>query len=94
MSAGPTVSLASVLLSTEAHHPRVRAALANEAVAEAEVLAARGGFDPTLRARGALRHGGYYDLRQLDAELRAPTPLWGAEVWAGVRDYHLLPLIG
>lgn len=56
-----------------------------EEVAEAELMAARGGFDPYLSAYGALRTGGYYELRRLDVELRQPTPIWGAEVYAGYR---------
>jgi len=80
-----SLSLAEVLSSTEAHHPQVAAALAREDVARAELFAARGGFDPTLSAYGALRTGGYYELRRLEVELRQPTPLWGAEVWAGYR---------
>ncbi|MCU0672528.1 MAG: TolC family protein [Myxococcota bacterium] len=76
---------AEVIASTERHHPRVQAAMLREEVAEAELMAARGGFDPYLSAYGALRTGGYYELRRLDVELRQPTPLWGAEVYAGYR---------
>jgi outer membrane protein TolC len=79
------LTLEHVLRSTAAHHPSVQAALAREDVAEAELMRARGGFDPALSVRGALRHGGYYELRRVDAELRAPTPWLGAEVWAGYR---------
>lgn len=79
------LTLDAVLRSTAAHHPSVQAALAREDVAEAELLRARGAFDPSLSVRGALRHGGYYELRRVDAELRAPTPWLGAEVWAGYR---------
>ncbi|MBK8590756.1 MAG: TolC family protein [Sandaracinaceae bacterium] len=79
------VVLEHVLRSTVAHHPSVQAALAREDVAEAELMRARGAFDPALSVRGALRHGGYYELRRVDAELRAPTPWLGAEFWAGYR---------
>lgn len=75
----------AVLASSERHHPRVIAALLREEVAEAELLAARGGFDPHLAAVGAARTGGYYELRRLNAELRQPTPIWGAEVYVGYR---------
>lgn len=74
-----------VIVSVERHHPTIAEAVAREDAARAEVMAARGGFDPQLRAYGALRRGGYYDLTRLDVELRQPTPLWGAEVWAGYR---------
>ncbi len=76
---------AEVIASTDRHHPRVQAAMMREEVAEAELMAARGGFDPYLSAYGALRTGGYYELRRLDVELRQPTPIWGAEVYAGYR---------
>ena len=79
------ITLGRVIASVQEHHPKVRAALANERVAEAQLGAARGAFDPYLSVYGALRHGGYYELRRVDAEVRAPTPLWGAEVWAGYR---------
>ena len=79
------LSLERVLASTEEHHPSVQAAVLNEAAAEAQIMAARGAFDPTLSVQGALREGGYYSLRRLDAELRAPLPVLGAEVWAGYR---------
>jgi outer membrane protein, heavy metal efflux system len=75
----------AVLASSERHHPRVMAALMREEIAEAELRAARGNFDPQLGARGAARSGGYYELRRLDAELRQPTSVWGAEVYAGYR---------
>ena len=76
---------AEVIASTDRHHPRVQAAMMREEVAEAELMAARGGFDPYLSAYGALTTGGYYELRRLDVELRQPTPIWGAEVYAGYR---------
>ncbi|MEZ4329687.1 MAG: TolC family protein [Polyangiales bacterium] len=81
---GP-LTVEHVLQSTVEHHPSVSAALANESVAEAELLRARGAFDPTLSVRGALTQGGYYELRRADAELRAPTPWLGAEFWARYR---------
>ena len=79
------ISLHEVLASAAEHHPRVRAALAGERAAESELLAARGAFDPQLDVIGKLRTGAYYELRRLDAEIRQPTPLWGAEVYAGYR---------
>ena len=82
---GGALDLPEVFASVERHHLRVVQALASEEVARAELFAARGGFDPYLRIYGAIREGGYYALRQLDVELRQPTPLWGAEVWAGYR---------
>ncbi|MFT5352971.1 MAG: cobalt-zinc-cadmium efflux system outer membrane protein [Polyangiales bacterium] len=79
------LSLEDVWRSTEAHHPRVAAAMANEAMARSELQAARGGFDPVIDITAKLRTGGYYELRRLDVEITQPTPLWGAEVYAGYR---------
>lgn len=79
------LTLPEVLRSAAQHHPRVAAALAREDIARADLVAARGAFDPTLSARGALRMGGYYELRRMDVELRQGTPLWGADVFAGYR---------
>lgn len=79
------LALSDVLGSTRSHHPRVRAALENEEIARAELMAARGGFDPQLDVSAKLRTGGYYDLRRLDVELRQPTAVWGTEVYAGYR---------
>ena len=79
------ISPGDVLASVERHHPTIAEAVAREDAARAEVMAARGGFDPQLSAYGAVRRGGYYDLTRVDIELRQPTPLWGAELWAGYR---------
>lgn len=80
-----SLELSEVLASAQDHHPRVEAALARVDVAEAELLGARGAFDPQLSARAKLRTGGYYELRRVDVEVYQPTPLWGAAVWAGYR---------
>lgn len=79
------LTLEDVWRSTEAHHPRVAAAMANESMARSELQAARGGFDPVIDITAKLRTGGYYELRRLDIEITQPTPLWGAEVYAGYR---------
>ncbi len=84
-AAAQPLLLPEVLESAREHHPRVEAALARVDVAEAELMGARGAFDPQLAARAKLRTGGYYELRRLDVELTQPTPLWGATVWAGYR---------
>ncbi len=85
VSAQAPVQMHEVLASTDQHHPLVLAELATRDAAEAGEQRARGAFDPQLRARGALRRGGYYHLDQVDVELRQATPLWGTEVWAGYR---------
>ena len=84
LAQGP-LELREVLASARRHHPRVQAALARIDVAEAELMGARGSFDPRLSTVAKLRVGGYYDLRRIDVELRQPTPLWGTQVFAGYR---------
>lgn len=79
------LELAEIWRSVDAHHPRIRAAIARVRKAEGEHMAARGGFDPRLEAKGNVRTGGYYELRRLDVELVQPTPLWGTEVYTGYR---------
>ena len=81
----PPLNLGAILASVDQHHPKVEAAMAKEDVARAELFAARGGFDPKLSAYGALRNGGYYELRRVTAEIRQPTPIWGTELWVGYR---------
>lgn len=79
------LQLSDVLSSAQAHHPTIAAVLAKERQAQADLLAARGGFDPQLRIEGKLRHGGYYDLGRASVTVRQPTPLWGTEVWGSYR---------
>lgn len=85
VAAAQPLAPSDVLTSVAQHHPTVAAAVAREDAARAELLSARGGFDPQLNVYGARRTGGYYDLTRFDVELRQATPLWGAEVWAGYR---------
>lgn len=84
-SAQVTLELEDVLESVHAHHPRVVAALSRRARAEGEVMAARGGFDPTLSGKAMTRDGDGYGRSEVDVELLAPTPLWGTETYAGYR---------
>ncbi len=78
------LTLEEVLQSAREHHPSIAAALANEEGAAAGLLAARGGFDPTLDVRIKARTG-YYELLRASATLRQPTPFLGAEIFAGYR---------
>lgn len=80
-----TLELDEVVRATAAFHPKVRAALQKEQAAEAQLMAAQGAFDPVLDVYSAMREGGYYSLRRVDAELRLPTALWGTELWTGYR---------
>jgi len=94
MSAGVLLSMAlaatplelrDVIASTARHHPTILAALADSDGAEGEARAARGAFDPQLRARAsAVPYSGYPNGR-VDAWVDVPTPLWGTSLWAGYR---------
>jgi outer membrane protein TolC len=80
-----SLMLDEVLDGAQASFPSLVAARAEVEVAEADALAAAGGFDPTLRARAwAIPVGGYPQTR-LESVIDAPTPLWGTSLFAGYR---------
>ncbi len=78
-----SLSLAEVLAQVRAHHPAARqAALARRQV-EADLRAARGGFDPYVSATWDFKRFkgiGYYD--EIDTRLVVPTP-WGVDLKLG-----------
>lgn len=79
------LALEDVLASTERSFPLLEAARLEQRAADAELHAARGGFDPIARARVVGAPTGYYRSVRLEAQLEAPTPLWGATFFAGYR---------
>jgi outer membrane protein TolC len=83
--AAPPAGLREVLESVERHFPLVLAAQQEVALAEAELLRARGGFDTRLSAGGASKALGYYQNEELDLQLSQPTRLWGATFSGGYR---------
>lgn len=77
------LTLEDFLARVRATHPQVRQAALARQVADAELLAARGAFDPSLSATWDTKRFkgiGYYD--ELDARLTIPTP-WGVDFKAG-----------
>lgn len=68
-----------------ATHPQLAAARARVRAAEGDALAARGGFDPLLRARGQYVPVSAFPRGTVDVELRQATPLWGLSAYAGWR---------
>jgi outer membrane protein TolC len=74
-----------VLAAVVRDYPLVEAARADAEAAQAEALAARGAFDPELRARGQTFPTGPYTYSRLETTLSQPTPLWGASVFGGYR---------
>lgn len=85
LGGGPALRLDEVIASVDAHHPPLEALEARVRSAEGAHLAAEGGFDPTLSARGFLTVFGYYEYGRLDVSVTQATPLWGASFFAGWR---------
>lgn len=79
------LSLDDVLRSVVELDPRIEAADFEIEAAEAKLLAARGGFDTTVKARGSIQPLGYYRNGVIDVRFEQPTPLYGLTAWAGWR---------
>ncbi|MFO0560513.1 MAG: TolC family protein [Polyangiales bacterium] len=84
-SLAQSLEVQTVVDSVQAVLPTLIAAERERDAANAELLGAEGGFDPTLRARGAVLPLGYYRYATVDVTVEQPTPLWGASVFAGYR---------
>lgn len=80
---GPLL-LEDVHQSVEAFHPKIAGAEQGLRKAEADLLAAEGGFDTQLKSRAGQVWGNYPTSR-LDAWVEQPTPLWGASFFGGYR---------
>lgn len=81
-SAEPTWTLADVLASVDAHHPKIVAAEAGVASAQATRRGSEGWWDPVLTVDGSA-NAGPYDNGAFSVGLRQPTPLWGLEARVG-----------
>lgn len=79
------LGLGEVLRSVADQHPQLGAADERVRGAAAAELAARGGFDPLVRARGQWAPLGGYPNGRFDVEVRQATPLWGLQVYGGWR---------
>jgi cobalt-zinc-cadmium efflux system outer membrane protein len=77
------LGLDRVLSSVEQHHPALLAELQRVASAEADVLSARGAFDPTLKEKTTWTPVGDYPSVRNQAWVEAPTALYGATLSAG-----------
>jgi outer membrane protein TolC len=77
--------LGEVLDSVEEHFPVLLAAREEIAIAEAELVAARGGFDTRLRAGAAAEPYGFYQHELFDVGVTQPTTLGGLELDGGYR---------
>lgn len=79
------LALSEVLDSVEETYPLLIAVEQELELASGELLAARGGFDSRLFARGELSPTGYYDRYTTDLGIEQPTRLWGSRLYAGYR---------
>lgn len=84
LATGGVLELDEVLASVD-RFPASIVAAEERRIAAGESLAARGAFDPTLRARGVFDVAGYYRNQVFDVSIEAPTPLWGTTLIAGYR---------
>lgn len=84
-SSSQVLLLEEVLAAVRAQHPLVEASRAAIDRAGGEVLAAQGGFDPTLELQGAWYPHGDYVNRLVQATIRQPTPFWGLSLLGGWR---------
>lgn len=84
-SGAGVLGLAEVVKAAQDRFPLALAADAEKQGAEAELLAAEGGFDPLWRTTGAVVATGQYPTQRIDTVIEQPTPLWGTSVFAGYR---------
>lgn len=80
-----SLELGEVQRSATTHFPSIRAAIADVRSAEAEALAARGGFDPLWVSRLNADPLGYYNSIRFDSQIDQPTPFYGTSFFAGYR---------
>jgi len=74
-----------VVASVLAFHPTIQASVERRRAGEAELLSARGGFDPRIRLQAEAVPTGYYDYRFFNFDVAQPTPFWGIEAIGGYR---------
>ncbi|MCC6811955.1 MAG: TolC family protein [Deltaproteobacteria bacterium] len=84
-AAADTLTLDVLHRSVREHFPMIVAAQRELAMAEAERLAADGGFDPRFVSRLTGDVTGNYRGLVFDTAIEQPTPLWGASVFTGYR---------
>jgi outer membrane protein TolC len=79
------ITLKQILESVKKHHPLLFAALEERNTAEADLLSARGAFDPTIKINGYNRAVGYYEGNRFGAFLDQPVESTGGRVFGGYR---------
>ncbi len=78
--------LKDVLISSSAHYPKVKAAIAKQDAAAAKSQEARGAFDLRLDGDAKLRGSGYYDGDYAAGRLVKPFAPFSGEVYTGYRN--------
>lgn len=79
------LSLPEVQTSCERAFPSILAAQSDVVSAEGERLSAVGAFDPSWKTRGWFVPISGYPHMRVDSSVEVPTPLWGANFFAGYR---------
>jgi outer membrane protein TolC len=81
----PVVHVDDVIESVRKRYPALLVAFADREIAEADVLAAEGRFDLTLRSRLDSDSIGYYSNRRFDAWVEQPLSFQGMSLYSGYR---------
>lgn len=81
----PELQLEEVLRSLDRHFPLIVAAAREQEEAQANLLAAEGGFDPSLKAAGTYEPVSGYPKQYFSVQAEQPTTLWGTQLFAGYR---------
>lgn len=79
------LGLEQLLVSVEQTFPLLKAAEVEQAIADAELLSAEGGFDSSWKSRATAVPVGYYESIRAESYLEKPTDIWGASAFAGWR---------
>ncbi len=80
------VTLSDAFNSARIHYPSIIAALRDLEVAEANRLAAQGGWDLKLNSQVRKDAIGYYENDYFETKLEQPTPYWGTSFFGGYRQ--------
>lgn len=81
----PIIHVEDVIESVRQHYPTLLTALLDVDIAEADVLAAQGRFDLTVRSRLDSDSLGYYSNRRFDTWIEQPLSFQGTSVYSGYR---------
>lgn len=79
------LTLPHVLGVVERSFPLLKAAELDQAVAEAELLSAEGGFDTSWKTKSTLLPAGYYNSLRVESVVEMPTTIWGVTPFVGWR---------